>query len=230
MFRPSLALFLFTVLSVMTLRAEPVPNVSRWEKNIQGYVAGDAVNPPKQNGVLFIGSSSIRLWKTLESDFPNHDVINRGFGGSKIKDSVEFADRIAIPYKPRLIIFYAGSNDIASGDTPERVFSDYRAFVQKIHAALPETQIAFLSIVPAPAREKKAAEIAKANKLIEEFSKSTPNCHYIDAATPLFDADGAPKMDCFAKDRLHLSPAGYVLWRETVAPWLDKLASVDQQS
>src|SRR5262245_60143394 len=117
--------------------AEETPHEAQWEKAIQAFKASDKTNPPPLNAILFIGSSSIRLWTSLEQDFAGHKVFNRGFGGSHLSDSVAFVDRIVVPYKPKLVLIYAGDNDIASGKSPERVFSDFKNFVQKIHAALP---------------------------------------------------------------------------------------------
>ncbi len=123
-----------------------------WEKEIRAFEKAALTSPPPSGAILFIGSSSTRLWKTLAQDFPDHKVINRGFGGSQIADSVNYADRIVIPCKPRLIVLQAGGNDIAAGKSPERVLSDFKAFVEKVRARLPETRIAFLSIHPAPVR------------------------------------------------------------------------------
>src|SRR5262249_51220098 len=115
--------------------------------------AADKTNPPPQNAILFIGSSSVRLWKTLERDFAGYKVFNRGFGGSHLADSVAFVNRIVLPFKPKLVLIYAGDNDIATGKSPEEVFDDFKRFVQKIQAQLPETRVGFISVKPSPARE-----------------------------------------------------------------------------
>ncbi len=109
-------------------------NTSQYEKEIKAFEASDRTNPPPQNAILFLGSSSIRKWTTLAQDFPGKPVINRGFGGSQIPDSTALAERIIFPYSPRLIVFYAGDNDLAAGRNSEQVVADYRAFVEKIHA------------------------------------------------------------------------------------------------
>ena len=111
---------------------------------------GRKINHPPKGAILFIGSSSIRLWKTLARDFPEHKVINRGFGGSQIIDSVRFAERVVLPYQPKRIVFYAGGNDINAGKAPEEVCADFKAFVEKVRGALPETRIAYISIAPNP--------------------------------------------------------------------------------
>ena len=101
----------------------------RWGKEIRAFEEADKTNPPPRGAILFIGSSTIRCWTNLAQAFPGHQVINRGFGGSHLSDSVAFMDRIVTPYRPKLIFLYAGDNDIAAGKSPEEVLSDFKAFV-----------------------------------------------------------------------------------------------------
>ncbi len=100
-----------------------------------------------KGGILFVGSSSIVRWDVAKW-FPNMPVLNRGFGGSQIADSVHFAERIIVPYRPRTIVFYAGDNDLASGKTPEQVLADFKAFVSKVRASSPEAKIIYVGIKP----------------------------------------------------------------------------------
>src|SRR3954462_2033114 len=123
---------------VVTFLAAGQARTAPFEKEIEAFEAADKTNPPPKNAILFIGSSSIRMWKDLAKDFPEFQVINRGFGGSEISDSVHYADRIVLPYHPRQIIMYAGGNDIHGGKSPEQVFSDFKAFVGAVRKALPE--------------------------------------------------------------------------------------------
>src|SRR5580765_197613 len=106
---------------------------------IAAFATSDKSNPPPKDAILFLGSSSIRLWQSLAHDFPEHKVINRGFGGSHLADCALLADRIVIPYRPKMVLLYAGDNDIAEGRTPEEVFADFKTFVKKVHLALPKT-------------------------------------------------------------------------------------------
>jgi hypothetical protein len=138
---------------------------------IRKFEEADAASPPAPGGVLFVGSSSIRLWTTLADDFPGVPVINRGFGGSRIAHSTRYADRIVIPYKPRTIVFYAGDNDLAGGLSPEQVLADYKAFVATVRAALPETRILFISIKPSTARWKLVEQIREANRLVRAVQR-----------------------------------------------------------
>ena len=194
----------------------------RWEKDIQAFEAADRKSPPPQDAVLFIGSSGVRMWKTLAQDFLEHKVINRGFGGSQIADSVYYADRIVIPYKPRLIVLRAGTNDIAAGKKPEQVAADFRAFVEKVRAKLPQTRIVFMSLNPSPLRWANADKEQKANRLIRDYiaAHQEENLVYIDSFTPMLGPDGKPREELYAKDRLHNTPEGYKLWVSLVKPHL----------
>ncbi len=195
-------------------------NSVKWEKDIQAFEAMDRANPPPAHAILFLGSSSIRLWKTLAQDFPGKKVINRGFGGSQICDSVAFADRIAVPYRPRLIVFYAGGNDLNAGKAPEQVLADFKAFAEKIHARLPRTKIAFISSAPNPARWAQIEKVQTLNRLIADYIKRSRKLAYIDVHTRMLGADGQPLPDIYAADKLHLNPQGYALWTSVVGPYL----------
>jgi lysophospholipase L1-like esterase len=199
----------------------PLPG-ARWAKEIGAFAAADRTNPPPADAVLFVGSSSIRLWTNLAQSFPGHRVINRGFGGSQLADSVLFADRIVIPYKPKLILLYAGDNDIAAGKSPEQVFSDFKAFAGKVHAALPGTPIGYIAIKPCPAREKFLDRVKAANQLIQDYCASDKRLQYVDVFTPMLGPEGRPRADLVIKDGLHPNAQCYALWASVLRPILAK--------
>ena len=201
--------------------AESTNGPARWEKEIHAFELADQSNPPPQRGILFIGSSSIRLWKTLASDFPDKQVINRGFGGSEIADSVELAERIVFPYEPRLIVLYAGGNDINAGKSPERVANDFKAFVRKVHERLPQTAIAYISIAGNPARWAQVEKVKAANAMIEAFARETPGLKFINVFPQMLGPDGQPRPEIFSADRLHMNEEGYKLWAKIVRPFLE---------
>lgn len=209
--------------AVALLAALNVPaadlNPARWEKDIAAFEAADRKNPPPTNAVVFVGSSSIRLWTNIASDFPGHKVISRGFGGSLLPDATHFADRIIIPYAPSKVVVYAGDNDIARGHSPERVLADFRAFAEKIHGALPKTKIYYLAIKPSPSRWHLSPQSKEANRLIKRYCAFRPKLAYIDVWTPLLKDDGEdarPDPALFERDRLHLNPQGYARWTKVV--------------
>ena len=209
-------------LFAQTVTEKKQPREARWEKDIRAFEAADKTNPPPQDAVLFIGSSSIRLWKNLAQAFPGHKIIKRGFGGSELSDSVAFADRIVMPYKPRLVVLYAGDNDIAAGKSPERILSDFKAFASRIHAALPATHIAYIAIKPCPAREKYLDRVKATNHLIQEYCASDSRLHFLDIFTPMLAQDGRPRADLCIKDGLHPNAQCYELWALIIRPVVDK--------
>ena len=191
---------------------------NKWEPEIKKFEATDRQNPAPKNAVLFIGSSSIQQWKSLADDFPGIKVINRGFGGSEIADSTFFVDRIVIPYRPKMVLLYAGDNDLASGRTPQQVFEDYKAFVERVHRKLPNTRIAFISIKPSPSRASLLQSMKEANGLIKAYATHARRLVYIDVFTPMLSKDGYPRPELFGPDRLHMNSEGYRLWTSVIAP------------
>lgn len=199
-------------------RSVAAPN--RWESAIAAFEAQDRENPPPTEGILFLGSSSIRMWD-VKKYFPNLQVINRGFGGSQIADSVEFAERIVIPYRPKLIVFYAGDNDTAAGKTPEQIAADFKMLAQKVHKALPKTRIVVLSIKPSISRWKLIDKVRQTNALIRAATEKNPRLVFIDVDQPMLGADGKPRPELFLRDGLHLNHEGYTLWTSLVMPQLE---------
>ncbi len=200
-------------------REEPAAS-SRWEPAIARFEEEDFQRAPAKGGIVFVGSSSIRLWN-LEESFPGLPVINRGFGGSQIADAAEFVPRIVTKYEPRLIVFYAGDNDLAKGKTPEQICDDFQRFITNVRNDLPEAKIIFLSIKPSLARWKLIDKQRQANWLIEAMIGKYPGVKYLDVATPLLGACLKPQAEFYVRDGLHLSPAGYRVWNELVRPQLD---------
>ncbi|MGD1088585.1 MAG: SGNH/GDSL hydrolase family protein [Verrucomicrobiota bacterium] len=195
---------------------------NRWESAIEEFEASDKTNPPPQNSILFVGSSSIRFWPDLQRAFPGHKVFKRGFGGSELSDSVAFVDRIVIPYKPKIILLYAGDNDLAAGKSPEQIFSDFKMFAQKVHVPLPQTYIGYIAIKPCPARIKLLGEVKTTNRLIKEYAGPGDKLLFIDVFTPMLDKDGGLRPELFIQDGLHLNEKGYALWDSIIKPVLDK--------
>ncbi|HOM16339.1 MAG TPA: SGNH/GDSL hydrolase family protein [Thermoguttaceae bacterium] len=198
--------------------AAPKPE-NRWEANIRKFEEMDRRSPPKPGGILFVGSSSIVGWD-LKKFFPDLPVLNRGFGGSQLADVVYFADRIVLPYKPKIIVLYAGDNDLAAGKTPEQVAADYAAFVQKVHAALPDARIIYITIKPSVARWRLIDKIRQANRLIRERSAKDDRLIVVDIERAMLGPDGLPRADLLQKDGLHLNEAGYQIWSDRVRPHL----------
>jgi lysophospholipase L1-like esterase len=191
---------------------------TRFEAEIRAFEAADRASPPPPDAVLFVGSSSIKNWTDVAADFPGVPVLNRGFGGSTLADIVYYADRIVLPYHPRLVVLYAGDNDLELGRTPERVLGDYRAFVAGLRAALPAVRIAYVSIKPSPARRANIERTRETNQRIRAEIARDSLQSYVDVFTPMLDTTGQPRPELFEADSLHMTRAGYMLWRALLAP------------
>jgi lysophospholipase L1-like esterase len=195
---------------------------NQFEADIRKFEALDAQSPPAERPVLFVGSSSIRFWDTAKS-FPDSNTLNRGFGGSQIADCVHFADRIVIKYKPRVVVFYAGDNDLAAGLEPEQLVADLGQFVGKVHAALPHTPIVVISIKPSIARKKLLDKQRAANRQIAAMAKADPLLVFVGVEAAMLTDDGEPRSDIFVADGLHMNAKGYELWSGLLTPILKKL-------
>ncbi|MDO8906096.1 SGNH/GDSL hydrolase family protein [Hydrogenophaga sp.] len=194
------------------------PSNIRWQSSLDAFAAADHIKAPAHGGVVFVGSSSIRMWSDLEVSFEKlPDVIKRGFGGSQLLDCVELVDQLVLPYKPRLVVVYAGENDLAEGASPQQVLARFEAFVKKIRNSLPESRIAFISIKPSPLRASMMPAMQEANDLILAFSQKEPQLAFIDVFSEMLDANGQPRAELFAGDQLHLNADGYSLWRKVIS-------------
>jgi lysophospholipase L1-like esterase len=195
-----------------------------WEEAIQKFEAGDRQSPPPKNGILFIGGSNIRRWK-LEDDFSDRPVINRGFGGSMIADAVYYADRIVLPYRPKIVVLYGGANDMGSRGrkTPQEVLADYRKFIKAVHDVLPNTRIVYISLPHFYRDRGKPDSIAKVtlvNDLISEASKKNKRLVFVNVNEAMADKNGQPRRELFQADGIHMNAAGYKLWASQLRPHL----------
>ncbi|MDA7870740.1 SGNH/GDSL hydrolase family protein [bacterium] len=188
---------------------------SRWLAAIAKFEAADKEKMPPKNAILFVGSSSIRLWN-LSKSFPNLITINRGFGGSQLADSVQFIDRIILNYDPQSIVMYAGDNDIKAGKSPQRVFADFAEFVAIVRKKLPAAKIHYVAIKPSISRWQLVTQMRKTNGLIESYCNSDELLFFVDIDKPMLGTDQKPRPELFAKDGLHLNVAGYVLWNKVL--------------
>lgn len=200
----------------------PARNHAQWEKEIAAFEARDREDPPARGGILFTGSSVIRLWKTLGDDFAGLPVINRGFGGSEIADATHFAERIIFPHEPRQIVLRAGGNDLHNGRLPSEVAADFREFVRVVRAKLPTTEILYIGFNPAPVRWGETDKIRDLNRRVREMALEMPYVTYIDAFDLGLDPAHPDRAnpDVFVADRLHFNAEGYRRLTERVRPFL----------
>lgn len=198
---------------------EPANPFARWEQAIQAIEQRLEADPPAKAGVIFAGSSSIRLWD-LNKSFPDLDAVNTGFGGSQIRDATHFAERVILKHEPSTIVLYSGDNDINAKRTPEQVLADFQAFAAKVHETLPECRVIFLAIKPSLKRWEQIETQREANRLMREVCEGDERLTFIDLEPIMLGEDGKPIPELFADDGLHLSEAGYKRWTQAVQPAL----------
>ncbi len=217
-----IAVIALTLLAPRAYAQVADPDPSRFAADIQAFQDLDRKNTPPRDAVLFVGSSTIRLWPTAER-FPHVTVINRGFGGSHISDVNHFIDETVLKHRARVVVLYAGDNDLNAGKAPARLLADYQAFVRRIRAARPDTEIVFLAVKPSLARWALWPMAAAFNDLVRAYSATESRLHVVDMAPRMLGADGRPRPELFVEDGLHMTPQGYDIWTDSLAGTLAAL-------
>jgi lysophospholipase L1-like esterase len=191
---------------------------------IRKFAQADSAVSPVAGQIVLYGSSTLRLWKTAETDcaFGNLKVVNRGFGGSQTVDALRYFERVVVPQRPKYLFFYEGDNDINAGKSVDSVFHDIALFVQKVRQQLPETRLVIFSIKPSPSRLTLLPKQQELNKRLRKLAKRTKKVYFLDTATPMLDASSKPNPALFIQDMLHMKPEGYVLWTQKVQWFLKK--------
>lgn len=213
--------FLFTLLLLPCLAIAQVKE-NPFTGEIRQFRKADSLRMPPSNAILFVGSSSFRMWKGIQDSFPSHTIINRGFGGSTLLDLIHFKNETIYKYQPKQIFIYCGENDIASSDsiTPEMVLERFRILFKDTRKNLPKVPIAFVSMKPSPSRWHMKERLVKGNELIKTWLQKQKNVVYIDVWEAMLDAEGKPRQELFIKDNLHMNEKGYELWETLIRPFL----------
>lgn len=195
--------------------------MSRWRAEIETLVAQDRASPPRPGGVLFVGSSSIRLWAGLESAFADQTLVRkRGVGGSCLYEWADWVAPLVLPHRPRLLMVYAGENDLTEGRSPHDLLASFIRLAERVRTALPDTRMAYISIKPSPSRLGLMEVMREANLLIQTWVLANENMDFVDVHTAMLDNEGRPRAELFVRDQLHLSAEGYALWRQVVSAHL----------
>lgn len=201
--------------------AQSVAAHARWRQELDAITAADRAQPPSPDGVVFVGSSTIRLWPHLAQDFAQvPGVIQRGVGGSTLAECSVLAHQLVGQYKPRQVVVYAGDNDLIEGRTPLQVLHSFARFANAVRADAPDARITFVSVKPSPSREKVLPQIRETNNIVSAYLRTLTNSDYVDVFTPMLGADGRPRVDLFRGDQLHMNAAGYALWQSLIASHL----------
>ena len=191
-------------------------------KEIQAFKAFDKQHPPPKNAILFVGSSSFAMWQDVQNYFPGYPIINRGFGGSGLKDAIEYEDDVIAPYHPKQVVIYSGENDIAANVTADEVLKRFTTLFNMIRNDLPKASVVYVSIKPSPSRQKFMPVMESANEMIKKFLLKKKNTTFVDVYHEMLDASGNPRAELFRKDMLHMKRVGYEIWTKELTPVLMK--------
>jgi len=215
-------LILLYMLFIMYGFSDPDPDPERFREEVNAYMESDTMAPPPENCFLFLGSSSIRMWKSLESDFAGYPVVNRGFGGSHFSDAIFFFDELVKQHNPAKIIIYEGDNDIAGNKNPDRIIRDLEKLLDMVRSNLTGTQIAVISAKPSPSRWHLRAQYVELNKKIEDLAGRNEDLTYIDVFGHMLNNNGRPEPGLFLQDSLHMNAEGYKIWTRQIQPFIEK--------
>ncbi|MBX3422817.1 MAG: hypothetical protein KF752_14785 [Pirellulaceae bacterium] len=204
--------------------------ITRWEGELKKLEQLDQQQPDPENAILFVGSSSIRLWKDIARDMAPWPAVGRGYGGARLSDLVVFTERLLAAHDYRALVVFV-ANDITGGKdannsdkSPEEVLELFKLFVQIARQHRPDRPIFFISITPTSSRFSVWPQVNCANELIRGYTLTQQHLHFIDTRCHFFTPDCLPNDELFVADKLHLSPSGYQLWAQIIkAALLEKL-------
>ena len=199
-----------------------IEKINRFLPEIQRFDSLDQANGLTNNGILFTGSSSIRMWNTLAEDMAPMPVLNRGFGGATIPEVLHFSGKYIFQHNPQIIVFYCGENDIAEGQSPETVYDSFKTFAKIIETRLPDTKLVFISMKPSLARWDLWLKYQLGNGLVQNFINKKNNMLYVDAGETMLE-NGKVKDDIFIEDGLHMNEKGYAGWTQQLKPILENM-------
>lgn len=209
---------LLLIIKCYTAQAQPFIN------EINAFRKADSITTPPKNAILLIGSSSFTNWKDVPKYFPEHTIINRGFGGSSLPHMIMYAEDIIFKYNPKQIIIYCGENDLTGGPTitADTILNRVKKLHQLIRSKYKKVPIAYISMKPSPSREKYLETMQKSNALIKTFMEQQKRSSYIDVYSSMLDANGKVLTHIFLSDKLHMNAEGYKIWQGVIAPYLVK--------
>jgi len=208
------------ILVLLLLASSSVMGQNAFENEIRNYEKQDSIALPKKGQILFIGSSSFRIWKTFSTDLAGISAINRGFGGSTMTDALYYFDRMVVKYAPSTVVVYEGDNDLAKGKSPEELAKEYEDFSNRLKKALPKTKLVYLAVRPSLSRIAIVDKQKQFNGWLEKYCKSQKGRFFLDMHSPFYLPDGTLMPDIFVADRLHLNEKGYQIFSAKIREFI----------
>ncbi len=222
-----LVLFFSGIVSGQNIEVEKYREASEktWAKELASFAERDQLEKHPDDSILFVGSSSIRMWKDIGTDMQPYHAIQRGFGGSNWSDVAVFADRIIKPHTFRSVVFFVG-NDIVgreSDKTPEEIVGLFDYVVKKVRDHNPEAQIFYIAVTPSSRRFAVWPKIRAGNSAVRDYCNKRDKVFFIDTESLYLGADGKPRDELFLKDKLHQNRDGYIVWKDAIKAHLDRV-------
>ncbi len=211
-----LSLILLFLIAFISLKAQDAP----FYNEIRNFKKQDSIKFPPKKAILFIGSSTFTNWKDVQTYFPGHVIINRGFGGSSLPNVINYVPDIVFPYDPKQIVIYCGENDFTGGATPQIVVDRVKQLIELIRTKYPKVPLVYISIKPSPSREKYMPQMVEANEMIAKMVKKMKKVKFVNTYNAMFNPDGTIMTDIFLKDNLHMNAKGYAIWQKIMEPYL----------
>lgn len=216
-----LLLLILSITCLQFTQAQTAP----FQNEINEFKKKDSAHFPPKSAILFVGSSSFRMWSDVQSYFPGYPIINRGFGGSTLEDVIHFAPDIIFPYQPKQVVVYGGDNDLAADTsvTALMVFDRFRTLYQMIrHELGDEVSVVFVAIKPSPSRKQLLPKMIAANQLVKQFVSTEKHAAFADVFHPMLDVGGNMRPELYKEDMLHMKPEGYAIWKKVIEAYLAK--------
>jgi lysophospholipase L1-like esterase len=214
--------YLKSIIVLLLISVSAVAQDKPFWNEIKDFQEKDSIAMPPAKGIVFVGSSSLRMWKDLEQTFKSYNAINRGFGGSDLFYANEYINELVLKYKPRQVMIYSGENDVASGVSAIQTYERFVTFFTNLRKNLPKANITFISMKLSPSRSKFSEVILTANAMIKDYLAKQKNTGYIDITSKMLDSNGMTRPELFQPDMLHMKPAGYEVWAKEITPYLKK--------
>jgi lysophospholipase L1-like esterase len=208
------------IIFLLCLISSPLWAQQAFEKEIRNYEKQDSISMPAKGQILFIGSSSFRIWKTFATDLAGISAINRGFGGSTMTDALYYFDRMVVKYSPSTVVVYEGDNDLNKGKSPEDLAKEYEDFSNRLKKALPKTKLVYLAVRPSLARIAIVDKQKQFNSWLADYCKSQKGRFFLDMHSPFYLPDGTVMPDIFVADRLHLNEKGYLIFSAKIREFI----------
>ena len=217
-------IFLYFLVSLVAATDVCKVTAQPFAEEIAAFKKADKLKFPPKNAILFVGSSSFRMWSDVQDYFPGYTIINRGFGGSSLPDVIRYINDIIVPYQPKQIVIYCGDNDLAASDTvtAQMVVDRFKTLFTSIRKKMGNVPIAFVSIKPSPSRTLLMPKMMQANNMIKDYLTKKNKTAFIDVYHAMVNADNKPMPDIFKEDNLHMNAKGYAIWQKTIEPYLLK--------